>query len=138
MQYIFKVWWGLLMVCFADIDVSQGSVATYARCDGIFNTRLITNLLRNLPVKNFFKSVKIWQNYGYESVTPLFFGPTYRLSVKLWHGLRLADRVRCDAFVELQKIVACALPLCENMTSSTKPEVDNVLQCCQSKTDPRP
>jgi len=72
MQYIFKVWWGLLMVCFADIDVSQGSVATHARCDGIFNTRLTTNLLRNLPVKNFFKSVKIWQNYGYESVTPLF------------------------------------------------------------------
>ena len=24
-----------LMACFADINVSQGSVATYARCDGI-------------------------------------------------------------------------------------------------------
>ena len=26
-----------LVACFADINVSQGSVATYARCDGIFN-----------------------------------------------------------------------------------------------------
>jgi len=25
-----------LMACFADINVSQGSVATYARCAGIF------------------------------------------------------------------------------------------------------
>ena len=27
----------LLMACFADINVSQGSVATCARCGGIFN-----------------------------------------------------------------------------------------------------
>jgi len=60
-----------LMACFADINVSQGSVATYARCDGIFNTHLTANLPRNLPV-NFFKSVKIRQNYGRESVAPFF------------------------------------------------------------------
>jgi len=35
----------LLMACFADINVSQGSVATCAR---IFNTQLTANLLRNL------------------------------------------------------------------------------------------
>ena len=29
-----------LMACFADINVSQGSVAIYARCDGIFNIHL--------------------------------------------------------------------------------------------------
>ena len=40
-----------LMVCFADINVSQGSVATYARCGGIFNIHLTANLPRNLPVK---------------------------------------------------------------------------------------
>jgi len=41
----------LLMACFADINVSQqGSVATYARCDGIFNIHFTTNLPRNLPV----------------------------------------------------------------------------------------
>jgi len=35
---------------FADIGVSQGSAATYARCGGIFNIHLTTNLPRNLPV----------------------------------------------------------------------------------------
>ena len=39
------------MACFADINVSQGSVATYARCGGIFNIRLTAYLPRNLPVK---------------------------------------------------------------------------------------
>ena len=47
------------MACFADINVSQGSVATYARCGGMFNVLLTVNLLRNLPVKKFSKSVKI-------------------------------------------------------------------------------
>jgi len=52
-----------LMACFADINVSQGSVATYAKCGEMFN------------IWNFFcKSVKIWQNYVHESVAP-FFGP---------------------------------------------------------------
>jgi len=48
-----------LMVCFADINVSQGSVATYARCGGMFNIHLTANLLRSFPVKKFNKSVKI-------------------------------------------------------------------------------
>ena len=33
-----------LMACFADVNVSQGSVATYARCVGIFNIHLTANL----------------------------------------------------------------------------------------------
>ena len=45
----------LLMVCFADINVSQGSVATYARCGGTFNINLTANLSRNLTVKIFLK-----------------------------------------------------------------------------------
>jgi len=40
-----------LMACFVDINVSQGSVATYARRGGMFNIRLTANLLRNLPVE---------------------------------------------------------------------------------------
>ena len=41
-----------LMACFADINVSQGSVATYAMCGGILNMMHLTaNLPRNLPVK---------------------------------------------------------------------------------------
>jgi len=38
------------MACFADINVSQGSVATYARRDGSFNILLATTLPRNFPV----------------------------------------------------------------------------------------
>jgi len=37
-----------LMACFADINVSQGSVPTYAMCGGIFNTHLTANLPKNL------------------------------------------------------------------------------------------
>ena len=41
------------MACFADIDVSQGNVATYARFGEIFNINLTANLPGNLPVKTF-------------------------------------------------------------------------------------
>jgi len=41
-----------LMTCFADINVSLGSVATYAWCGGIFNMHLTSNLPRNLSVKS--------------------------------------------------------------------------------------
>ena len=65
------------MACFAEINVSQGSVATYARCGGIFDIYLTANLQRNLPVKKFLKSVKNWQNYGHESVAPFLAHPVY-------------------------------------------------------------
>ena len=52
--------------CFADVNVSRGIVATYARCGGIFNMHLTANLPRNLPVKKICKSVKIRQNCGHE------------------------------------------------------------------------
>jgi len=61
----------LLMACFADINVSQGSVATCASCGGTFNIHLTANLPRNLPVK-VFKSVNIWQNYGHDINDRLF------------------------------------------------------------------
>jgi len=61
------------MACFADIKLSQGTVATYVRCGGIFDIHLTTNLPRYLPVKKN-KSVNVGQNYGRESVAPLF-GP---------------------------------------------------------------
>jgi len=43
----------LLIACFADINVSRDSVATYARCGEIFSMHLSANLPRNLPMKNF-------------------------------------------------------------------------------------
>ena len=67
------------MACFADINVSQGSVATYARCGRIFNMHWTANLPGNIPVKKNLKSVKNWQNYGHESVAP-FFGPPCRIT----------------------------------------------------------
>ena len=48
-----------LMACFADINIFQGSVATYPRRGGIFNMHLTTNLPRNLSVKKNRKLVKI-------------------------------------------------------------------------------
>ena len=39
------------MVCFADINVSRGSIATCARRNGILNIHLTTNLPRNLQWK---------------------------------------------------------------------------------------
>ena len=46
------------MACSADINVSQGSVAIYARCGGTFNISLTTNLPRNLPVKKCFNRLR--------------------------------------------------------------------------------
>jgi len=41
--------WGKLS--FKTLDISQGSVATYLRCGGIFSDRIITNFLLILIVK---------------------------------------------------------------------------------------
>ena len=48
-----------LMACFADVNVSQGYVAIYARFSGIFDTRLTVNLPRNLQVKSFLNHLRI-------------------------------------------------------------------------------
>jgi len=37
-------------VAFKTLDISQGSVATHLRCDGIFNDNIITNFLLILIV----------------------------------------------------------------------------------------
>jgi len=62
------------MACCADIYVSQDSVATCARCGGTFNIHLTANLPEIFWWKNC-KSVKIWQNYGHESVAPFLAHP---------------------------------------------------------------
>jgi len=46
------------MACFADTNVSQGSVATYARCGGMFNIHLAANLLGNLALAQLY--LKKW------------------------------------------------------------------------------
>ena len=47
------------LACFGDINVSQGSVATYARCGGIFNIHLTANLSKNLTGKKFLNWLRI-------------------------------------------------------------------------------
>ena len=49
----------------AIIDKLQGSVATYLRCDGVFNNQIEQVLLLSVRV-NFFYSVNIWQSYKQE------------------------------------------------------------------------
>jgi len=65
-----------LIACFADIDVSRGSVATYARCGGMFNIYLTTNLLRNLPVKNFVNRLR-FDRIMVMSLWPVFWPTLY-------------------------------------------------------------
>ena len=48
---------------FSVIHVSQGSVVTYVRCGGMSTPDCIANFLLSLAVKEFLKSVKIWQSY---------------------------------------------------------------------------
>ena len=38
---------------FSDIQISQGSVATYLRCGGMFKYEFVADLPASLPVKNF-------------------------------------------------------------------------------------
>ena len=78
----------------------QFSSATHARCGGTFNVRLTTNLPRNLLVKNFFESVKIWQNYGRESVAHFLWPTLYVVNADMcckqgfsfFTSKRLADK----------------------------------------------
>ena len=52
------------MATLLNSDISQGRVVTQLRCGGIINKGFVVNLLVNLPVKEFWKSVNIWRSYG--------------------------------------------------------------------------
>ena len=62
---------------FADIHISQGSVATYLRCGGIFKYQSVANLSLRLSVKEFRKSVNIWRSYGQELIVLFFWLTVY-------------------------------------------------------------
>jgi len=51
---------------FSHIYISQGNVATYLRCDGIFKYNFVVNLPVSPPVEVLSKSVNIWGSYGQE------------------------------------------------------------------------
>jgi len=67
-------WNTVNFVRFSVIQVLQGSVATYVRCGGISTSHCIANVLLSLAVKEFLKSVKIWQSYGQNLGPSFFFG----------------------------------------------------------------
>ena len=78
------------MACFADINVSQGSVATHARCGGRFPFNC--KFTQESSSEKNCKSVKIWQNYGHESVAPFFVHPAYTRRVRYFTTCRWTDR----------------------------------------------
>jgi len=49
---------------FLSTTVLQGRVATWVNNGGIFNDFIIVNLLLSVMVKEFWRSVRIWQSYG--------------------------------------------------------------------------
>jgi len=51
---------------FADINISQGSVATSLRCGGTYSHHFAADLLQSLTMKEFWKSVKIWQSHWHK------------------------------------------------------------------------
>jgi len=51
---------------FSDSHISQGSVATYVRCGGVFRYDYVANLPLSLSAKEFRKSVNISGSYGQE------------------------------------------------------------------------
>jgi len=57
---------------FSDFSISHGSVATLLRRGEIFSYHFTANLSRSLAVKEFWKSVKIWQSYRHEFGGPVF------------------------------------------------------------------
>jgi len=57
---------------FWNIYISQGSVATHLRCGGIFKYEFVANLPQSLPIKEFWKSVNIWESYGKRWVSCFF------------------------------------------------------------------
>ena len=73
-----------LMACFAHNNVSQGSVATYARWGGMFNIRLPANLLRNLPVKKIVNRLK-FDKIMVVSLSPIFWSTLY-IIISPHHG----------------------------------------------------
>jgi len=53
LKYVAALFRNLSLIAFSGINVSQGSVATDARCDGSFNNHFAPDLPGNLPVNRF-------------------------------------------------------------------------------------
>jgi len=91
----------LSIAIFLNIDISQGSVATRLRCGGMFKYDLVANL----PVKEFWKSVNISGSYGQEFGV-LFFSETQCISVYSGFGSDIAS-ITYTVFSPKQSLPFC-------------------------------
>jgi len=91
------------MACFADRNALQGSVATYARYDGIFHIHLTANLLRNFLVK-FFNRLR-FDRIMAMSLWPRFFG----LPCTEWRRINLTIQTFNRIYANLHKITPLTL-----------------------------
>ena len=61
-----------LRMTFSWRHISHLRVAMHLRCGGIFNHHFNANLSHSLTMKEFWKSVKIWQSYWHKFITTFF------------------------------------------------------------------
>ena len=73
---------------FSDIQISQGSVATYLRCGGMFKYEFVADLPASLPVKDFENRLTFGNVMGKSLVS--FFWLT------VLHGMALSNTVRLN------------------------------------------
>ena len=73
---------------FLNIDISQGSVATFLRCNGTFKYAFVANVQLSLAAKEFWKSVNIWRSYGQEFSVLLFWLTVYIYYYAIWQHIQ--------------------------------------------------
>jgi len=59
------------------VDISQGSVEMHLWSGGIFNNHVIANCLQSMPVKEFWKSIKISEDIDKSKVPRFLAHPVY-------------------------------------------------------------
>ena len=92
---------------FLNSDISQGSVVTQLRCGGIINEDLVANLLVNLSVKEFWKSVNVWRSYE-QYYSGLFFIDSHSILVGIFWFHFTLFRPFCNWQLSL-KVTACSV-----------------------------
>ena len=94
------------MACFADISVSQGSVATYTRCGEIFLYPFNCKFTKASSSENFFNRLRI-DRIMVVSMAP-FFGPpctTLKISGKFSHGNMVHSHLRSFPFLPVPILI---------------------------------
>ena len=100
-------WNTVNFIGFSVIHVSQGSVASYVTCGGMSTQRCIANFLLSPAVKEFLKSVKIWQSYCQKFRGLVFFGTRCTTIYSLGHGLHTltaVPRSTCTQLILLSSV----------------------------------